>query len=30
MPLEIGGGALRLPQPKEWTLDHATGEAFIK
>ena len=27
MPLEIGGGELRLPAPREWTLDVATGEA---
>ncbi len=30
MPLEIGGGKLRLPEPREWTLDVATGEAAIK
>jgi hypothetical protein len=30
MPLEIGDGKLRLPEPKEWTLDVATGEAVIK
>ena len=30
MPLEIGGGKLRLPEPKEWTLDVATGEAVIR
>jgi hypothetical protein len=30
MPLEIGGGALRLPEPRPWTLDATTGEsAFI-
>jgi len=29
MPLEIGDGKLRLPEPKEWTLDLATGEAAI-
>jgi hypothetical protein len=26
MPLEIGEGKLRLPEPKEWTLDIETGE----
>lgn len=30
MPLEIGNGKLRLPEPKEWTLDVVTGEAVIK
>jgi hypothetical protein len=30
MPLEIGEGKLRLPEPKEWTLDVATGAAAIK
>jgi hypothetical protein len=30
MPLEIGGGKLWLPEPKEWTLDVVTGEAVIK
>lgn len=25
MPLEIGGGKLRLPEPKPWTLDVVTG-----
>jgi hypothetical protein len=30
MPVEIGGGKLRLPRPKEWTLDVETGEAAIK
>ena len=29
MPLEIGGGKLALPGPREWTLDVATGEAKI-
>lgn len=29
MPLEIGDGELRLPEPREWTLDVATGEAVI-
>jgi hypothetical protein len=29
MPLEIGNGNLRLPEPREWTLDVATGEAQI-
>jgi hypothetical protein len=28
MPLEIGDGKLRLPEPKEWTLDVLTGEAM--
>jgi len=27
MPVEIGNGELRLPEPKPWTLDVATGEA---
>ena len=30
MPLEIGEGKLRLPEPKEWTLDVVTGEAAIR
>jgi hypothetical protein len=30
MPLEIGNGKLRLPEPREWTLDVTTGEARIK
>jgi hypothetical protein len=30
MPLEIGGGNLRLPEPREWTIDVKTGEARIK
>ena len=30
MPLEIGGGQLRLPQPRPWTLDVKTGEVKIK
>ena len=30
MPLEIGGGKLSLPEPREWTLDVITGEAIIK
>jgi hypothetical protein len=30
MPVEIGGGKLWLPEPKEWTLDVATGEAVAK
>lgn len=29
MPLEIGEGKLRLPEPKPWTLDIETGEAVI-
>jgi hypothetical protein len=28
MPLEIDNGQLRLPEPKEWTLDVVTGEAL--
>ncbi len=27
LPLEIGGGKLRLPEPKKWSLDIVTGEA---
>jgi hypothetical protein len=30
MPVEIGDGTLRLPEPKPWTLDIATGEAVIQ
>lgn len=30
MPLEIGDGKLHLPEPHEWTLDVAAGEAKIK
>ncbi|HET7624580.1 MAG TPA: family 43 glycosylhydrolase [Verrucomicrobiae bacterium] len=30
MPLEIGNGKLRLPEPKPWTLDIQTGEAVIE
>ena len=30
MPLEIGDGKLRLPEPKPWTLDVKTGETEIK
>ena len=30
MPVEIGNGAMRLPEPKPWTLDVATGEARIQ
>jgi hypothetical protein len=30
MPLEIGGGKLHLPEPREWMLDVKTGEAKIK
>jgi hypothetical protein len=26
MPVEIGDGKLRLPEPKEFTIDAATGE----
>jgi glycosyl hydrolase family 43 len=29
MPLEIGGGKMRLPEPRPWTLDIVTGEAAI-
>jgi hypothetical protein len=29
MPLQIGDGKLWLPEPKEWTIDVATGEAKI-
>jgi hypothetical protein len=29
MPVEIGDGRLRLPEPKPWTIDVATGEAAI-
>jgi hypothetical protein len=29
MPLEIGGGKLRLPPPKPFTLDIVTGEAIV-
>ena len=30
MPLEISGSALRLPAPREWTLDVNTGESVLK
>jgi len=30
MPVEIGGGTMRLPEPKPWTLDVKTGEAQIQ
>jgi Glycosyl hydrolases family 43 len=30
MPLEIGGGKLKLPEPQKWTLDVNTGEAKLK
>ena len=30
MPLEIGDGQLRLPEPAPWTLDVETGEAVIR
>ena len=30
MPVEIGQGKLRLPEPREWTLDIETGETVIK
>ena len=29
MPLEIGDGKIRLPEPKEWTLDIKTGETVV-
>jgi hypothetical protein len=29
MPLEIGEGRLRLPEPRPWTFDIKTGEAVI-
>ena len=29
MPLEIGDGKVRLPEPRHWTLDVVTGEAVI-
>jgi hypothetical protein len=29
MPVEIGGGRLSLPEPREWTLDVATGETSV-
>ena len=29
MPLEIGGGKLWLPDPREWSIDVSTGEAEI-
>ncbi len=29
MPLEIGNGKLRLPRPKDWILNVATGEAIL-
>jgi hypothetical protein len=29
MPLEIGDGKLRLPEPHEWTLDVKSGAAVI-
>lgn len=29
MPLQIGGGILRLPPPRAWTIDVTTGETFI-
>jgi hypothetical protein len=30
MPLEIGGGQLRLPEPRPWTIDVVTGETAIE
>jgi hypothetical protein len=30
MPLEIGNGQLRLPKPRDWTLDITTGEAKME
>jgi hypothetical protein len=29
MPLEIGHGNLRLPQPRAWSIDVETGETSI-
>jgi hypothetical protein len=29
MPLDIGGGNMALPEPKEWTIDVNTGVAEI-
>jgi len=29
MPLEIGQGKLRLPEPRPWTLDIQTGETML-
>lgn len=30
VPLQIGGGHLALPAPREWTLDVQTGEAAFR
>jgi hypothetical protein len=30
MPVEIGQGKMRLPEPREFTIDVATGEAVVK
>jgi len=30
MPLEIGGGRMWLPEPREWSIDVATGETFLR
>ena len=30
MPVEIGQGKMRLPEPQEFTIDVATGEAVVK
>jgi hypothetical protein len=30
MPVEIGDGKFRLPEPKEFTLDVPTGEVAVK
>jgi hypothetical protein len=30
MPLEIGDGKLRLPEPQDWTVDVVTGKAIIR
>jgi hypothetical protein len=30
MPLEIGDGKLRLPEPAPWTLDVKSGKAAIR
>lgn len=29
MPVEIGGGTMRLPEPRDWTLDVVTGETVF-
>jgi hypothetical protein len=30
MPVEIGGGDFRLPEPKPWRIDVQTGEVVIE